>query len=98
MHRARLNVRLRNAVLGVALLLGQWLVLAHVIEHPALAPEQACQICLYGQGLDSGAMAPTLAALPDFAPVAPEAVVPAATAARPRPSLYRARAPPRFLA
>ena len=52
----RLN-SLKKSLLIIALALGQWLVLAHGLEHPALAQDQACQICLHAQGLDSGATA-----------------------------------------
>ena len=93
MHRARLNTSLRNAILGVALLLGQWLTVAHAVEHPALSTETVCQICLHGQ-LDSGALAPRLAALPAFVAVPFEAPVAVAAVPHRSPSLYRARAPP----
>jgi len=47
---------LKTSLLIIALALGQWLVVAHGLEHPALAQDQACQICLHAQGLDSGAV------------------------------------------
>lgn len=98
LRRFRQATGLRNAILGVALLLGQWLFLAHAIEHPALSPEQACQICVHGQGLDSGALAPTVVALPSFDPAAFVTVaLPSAVATSFR-TLYRARAPPAVLA
>jgi hypothetical protein len=90
----RQRPRLRNAILGVALLLGQWLTLAHAIEHPALSPEQVCQICLHGQGLDSGAIAPTAVALPEFHAVAVDAPLLVAAVPLRHTARYRARAPP----
>lgn len=58
----RLN-SLKTSLLIIALALGQWLVVAHGLEHPALAQDQACQICLHAQGLDSGAIAVALPSL-----------------------------------
>jgi hypothetical protein len=59
---------LRKSLLIIALALSQWLVAAHALQHPALAQDQACQICLHAQGLDSGAVAalpaPALSFLP----------------------------------
>ena len=97
MRHVRLNTRLRNAILGVALLLGQWLAVAHAYEHPALAPEQVCQICLHGQGHDSGALAPSLAALPEFGADPFDAPLTLAAVPLRQPSRYRARAPPAVL-
>ena len=51
---------LKKSLLIIALALGQWLVIAHGLEHPALTQDQACQICLHAQGLDSGAAPITL--------------------------------------
>ena len=86
---------LRLAALLTGLLLGQWLVLAHVSQHPALtANDHSCQICLHAQGLDSGA-APTLATLASL-PIAQEA--PSATGITFTPTLgasyYPIRGPP----
>lgn len=51
--------RLHEVLMVLALVLGQWLTLAHAFQHPALsAADFQCQICLHAQGLDSGA-APT---------------------------------------
>jgi hypothetical protein len=52
--------RFHKALLVLALVLGQWLTLAHSFQHAALDPaDQQCQLCLHAQGLDSGA-APSL--------------------------------------
>lgn len=50
----------RFLLLALALLLGQWLALAHGFEHSALQADPYCQICAHAQGLDGGALAPTL--------------------------------------
>ena len=42
----------------LALLLGQWLAVAHGFLHPATAaPDVQCELCLHAQGMDSGAVA-----------------------------------------
>ncbi|TDU28566.1 hypothetical protein DFR24_2940 [Panacagrimonas perspica] len=90
--------RLRLAFLGLVLLVGQLLEVAHAYEHPALSEHPVCQICLLGQGLDSGAPAPTIAALPVFALDAPTALeLPAAIRIQ-RVSAHRSRGPPLVLA
>ncbi|MDD3763250.1 MAG: hypothetical protein PHP86_08185 [Nevskiales bacterium] len=45
---------IRRSLLILALVLGQWLVFAHTLQHPSLASELHCQICLHAHGLDSG--------------------------------------------
>ncbi len=50
----RLN-SLKKSLLVIALVLSQWLVVGHTLQHSALAQDQVCQICLHAQGLDSGA-------------------------------------------
>ncbi|HVT36854.1 MAG TPA: hypothetical protein VHE37_14785 [Nevskiaceae bacterium] len=51
--------RVRTAAMLLALLLGQWLNLAHGFIHPVDAgPDAHCQMCLHAQGMDSGAIAP----------------------------------------
>lgn len=52
----------RLLLLILALVLGQWLALAHAFEHPALAADDGCQICAQ-HGLDGAALAPQPAAL-----------------------------------
>lgn len=59
----------RLLLLTLALLLGQWLVLAHGFEHPAVQADAVCQICAHAQGLDSGALAPSAFGLPPSLPV-----------------------------
>ena len=54
---------LKKSLLIIALALGQWLVMAHGLEHPALAQDHACKICLHAHGLDSGAVSAALPAL-----------------------------------
>jgi hypothetical protein len=58
----RLN-GLKKALLIITLALSQWLVAAHALQHSAPAQEKVCQICLHAQGLDSGAVMPTLPTL-----------------------------------
>jgi len=47
----------QSLILALALLVGQWLVLAHGWEHPALTPDVDCQIHLHAPNLLSGAPA-----------------------------------------
>jgi hypothetical protein len=58
----------RKSLLIIALALSQWLVVGHALQHPALVQDQACQICLHAQGLDSGAVAPMPAPALSFLP------------------------------
>ena len=90
--------RFATALMLAGLLAGQWLVVAHSQQHATLtASDNACQMCLHAQGLDSGA-APTVAAVlavvTDAAPLAPPAV--AILFAAPR--YHPIRAPPLHLA
>lgn len=48
-----------SLLLTLALVLGQWLVLAHAFEHPALVKDNSCQICIHAQGLDGAALSVT---------------------------------------
>lgn len=50
----------KSLLLALALVLGQWLVLAHAFEHPALQADALCQICAHAQGLDGAALSPAL--------------------------------------
>ena len=88
------RLRPSSLLLALALLLGQWLVLAHDFEHPALADDANCQICVHAQGLDGGApaSAPALALAITVAG-APLALVPAAPAL-PAAASYDIRGPP----
>lgn len=84
----------RLALLGFVLLIGQLLQVAHAYEHKALSVHPVCQVCIHGQGLDSGALAPSALALPEFGAVAPVAqALPAAVSTRPA-SAHRSRGPP----
>ncbi|QHS09305.1 hypothetical protein [Sinimarinibacterium sp. NLF-5-8] len=47
----------------LALALSQWLVIAHAHEHPALAVDQACAVCLHAPGVLGGALAASPAPL-----------------------------------
>lgn len=91
--------RLRNAVLLLALVLGQWLTFAHAQQHPAFgAAEKACVYCVHAPGLDAGAAtpAPALAAERPARHETPLAPRPAAA----RTILFSAapiRGPPAFL-
>ena len=85
---------LRKSLLIVALALSQWLVLGHALQHPALAQDQACQICLHAQGLDSAAVLPALPSLILLTAVEipQEPSLPEAPSATPR--RYPIRGPP----
>nr|ALV86423.1 hypothetical protein [uncultured bacterium 16] len=89
--------RLRLALLGFVLLIGQLLQVAHAYEHKALSVHPVCQICIHGQGLDSGALAPSALALPEFGAEAPiSQVLPSAVRSL-RASAHRSRGPPVIL-
>ena len=52
------STRLQTAALLLALVLGQWLTVAHAFLHPVTAgPDTHCEFCLHGPGLDSGTVA-----------------------------------------
>jgi hypothetical protein len=93
----RRSVNPRLLLLAVALVLGQWLALAHDFEHPALQIDAACQICAHAQGLDGGALAPSVHLPSQFAasetptPDVMSAVLPA------RDAHHRIRGPPTHL-
>lgn len=90
--------RLPQFLLLFALLLTQWLSVAHAFEHPALSSDQNCAICLFDAGLDSAAPLPAAAVIThSFGVEAPVAIGTTSVAElqRARP---RARAPPSFLA
>lgn len=93
----RRPVNSRLLLLVAALVLGQWLALAHTFEHPALQVDTACQICAHAQGLDGGALAPSLHLPSQFAvgeappPATASAVLPA------RDAHQRIRGPPTHL-
>lgn len=44
---------IRPLVLAVALILGQWLALAHATEHLGVADEPLCEVCLHAKRLDA---------------------------------------------
>jgi hypothetical protein len=73
----------------LALLLGQWLAVAHGFLHPASAtPDVQCELCLHAQGMDSGAVS----ALPQHAvPVASQEAPQQLAAAPVQSSLNRNR-------
>lgn len=83
----------RLLLLTFALVIGQWLTLAHAFEHPALAGDDSCQICVQ-HGLEGTALAPQVAApqLPGVteAPVVSVVERPAFHLAR----IHRIRGPP----
>lgn len=88
----------RTMLFALALILGQWLTLAHASEHPALSTEKAgCELCLHVHQLGAAAPAPGVAQVAIAAHEAPAATIPAAT---PTPSLrhYPIRGPPRLSA
>lgn len=47
---------MRTLLLATALILGQWLTLAHANEHLAPAQELSCEVCLHAERF-SGALA-----------------------------------------
>lgn len=75
---------IRKSLLIMALALGQWLVLAHALQHPALAQDQACQLCLHAPALDGGAVPPPPPALTALPPPPNETT--ALVARRPLPA------------
>ena len=84
----------RLALLGLVLLIGQLLQVAHAYEHKALSAHPVCPICIHGQGLDSGALAPSTPALPEFGAQAPTAsALPIVLLTR-RAAAHRCRGPP----
>lgn len=86
--------RLRLGLLGLALLFGQLLQVAHAYEHKALSVHPVCQVCIHGQGLDSGAIAPSGLTLPEFGAQAPIAKVLPSAVRTLRVSAHRSRGPP----
>jgi hypothetical protein len=84
----------RHLLLIVALLLSQWLVVAHAHEHPATAADQVCELCVHAQQLGSAGIA-AAPAQPAFegrteAPASAGADLVAGTA----PVVLRNRGPP----
>lgn len=66
-----MRLRFRHQfIFTLALLLGQWLNLAHAYEHPALSADPHCEICLHAQGLDSAAVAAAISDLSIAPPIA----------------------------
>jgi hypothetical protein len=51
-------------LLILALLVGQWLLVAHTHSHPAIELDQVCEICVHAGSIGSGALAAKPAALP----------------------------------
>jgi hypothetical protein len=89
--------RIPTLLLGLALLLTQWLSFAHALEHPALSADKTCSICALGINIDGGAPLPASPAVahwhPSEAPSSSlETRVVSAT-----PPTTRARAPPHSL-
>lgn len=60
----------QSLLLVLALLVGQWLVLAHELQHPALGGDLDCQLCVHAHNLASGA--PPAVTTPDLATYAQE--------------------------
>ena len=65
------NRRMPTLLLALALLLTQWLSFAHALEHPALAQDKACSVCVLGMNLDGGAPLPASPAVAHW--IAPDA-------------------------
>lgn len=89
--------RIKKSLLVLALVMGQWLAFAHVLQHPASSPgEQLCQIGLHAQGLDAAAAAPVMPDLPaQILQPAPARSLPAVYTAL-RLHTYPIRGPPQF--
>lgn len=88
------RLRLRLALLGLVLLIGQLLQVAHAYEHTALSAHPICQICIHGQGFDAGVIGPDALVLPEFGAQAPVSrVLPSAARVLPA-SAHRSRGPP----
>lgn len=87
----------RTMLFALALILGQWLALAHASEHPALQPDKAgCELCLHVHQLGTAAPAGSAAPVAITAHEAPSlAVAPRATRGAP-PRLHPIRGPPRL--
>lgn len=86
----------RLFLFALALILGQWLTLAHAGEHPALAPhdDAGCELCLHVHQLGAALPASSPAPLAAAGPVA--FVVRATSAAHAdATSDYPIRGPPR---
>jgi hypothetical protein len=47
----------RPLLLLLALLAGQWLAVAHAHDHPAIAVDQVCALCVHAPGLDTPPLA-----------------------------------------
>ncbi len=78
----------------LAIFAGQWLVLAHDLEHSALALQDAnCQVCAHGGQMSDGVPAALALTWPTLAQAArAEHLRPDITASR--PNAYAIRAPP----
>jgi hypothetical protein len=46
---------LYKLLLAAALVVGQWLAVAHDFQHPVTASDLACQVCAHGQPHQAGA-------------------------------------------
>jgi hypothetical protein len=84
----------RLLLLALALVLGQWLSLAHDFQHPALKVDAACQICVHAQGLDGGALAPVVHLPSQFAIGEAPGTVAAMVASLAPQARIRIRGPP----
>lgn len=86
----------RLLLFALALIMGQWLTLAHAVEHPALASggEATCDLCLHAHQLGAAlpAASPTLLIVAGHAVFMPSAVSAAHAVAG---SHYPIRGPPR---
>jgi len=90
--------RLPSLLLGLALLLTQWLSFAHALEHPALSQDKACSVCILGLNIDGGAPLPASPGLILGAAHEAPAELAVASLVSATPPATRARAPPLFLA
>lgn len=87
---------LRNVLLALVLVFGQWLNFAHASDHSALSPDShACEFCVHAQGL-----LPGLADLPPTPTLCVVHEAPSPTGgdvfSAAAPSYYAIRGPPVF--
>lgn len=80
-------------LLVAALVLGQWLALAHDYQHPALNGDETCQVCLHAPNAHVAPAAAAELVAAEFGSEAP-AIPPSAPAIRRQHSPANSRAPP----
>jgi hypothetical protein len=84
----------RPLLLLLALMAGQWLVVAHAHDHPAVAVDQVCMLCVHAPGLDTPPLAATGATVVTDAQVAGAPTAIPGTVCGGVPLVLRNRGPP----